>query len=314
MHRIVYMNFHGPVHIGKAGFGLEISELILHSDTLYSALYLSWLKLYDEALPEIHLSSAFPFVGEARFYPRPHLPLPGVGVETIVAFGKALKGLRYVAEPYFRRWIEGRPFTVDDLQEMLDAEQRLKAAVDIRVRPQVQMDRLGSDSNLYFVGETFFQPHKSGLYFFVDVPDEWGERFQGAVEFLGDEGIGGRRSLGYGAFTPQFQPPPSFDLTHQADRYVLLSLYHPKPDEQAAQNLAAYHLVERTGWTEGRHDRPGLRHKRVYMVGEGSVLYRPVEGDRINVAPDGHPHPVYRFGKAYVLGSYAGGVANDAFS
>ncbi|PDO09537.1 MAG: type III-A CRISPR-associated RAMP protein Csm4 [Candidatus Reconcilbacillus cellulovorans] len=324
MRLTVEMRFRGPVRIGTGGFGMEGSGLILHSDTLFSALYIAWLRLYGGPVPKMRVSSAFPRAGGVVYYPRPQLPIPGLTPDDALAFGKSLKALRWVAEPSFFRWIRGAAFRAEDVHAMLKAEEVLDKQAAVRDRPRAAVDRFGAGTNLYWVGETFFADG-DGLTFFAEVPDGEADRFCRAVEWLGDEGIGGRRSSGYGAFEPRFSASWPFEAATAGEAaggsagnaagYVLLSLYGPNADERrrVVALLQAYHLVERTGWTESVGGQPGLRHRRVVMVAEGSVLREPVEGGIVDVAPDGFPHPVYRYGKAFLVGASASdGGAGDA--
>ena len=73
----------GPFHFGQRGVGIEETEPLARSDTIFSALCHNWLMLYGEkeleALlarfldgdPPFLLSSAFPYAGEVYFLPRP---------------------------------------------------------------------------------------------------------------------------------------------------------------------------------------------------------------------------------------------------
>lgn len=320
MRLTVEMRFRGPVRIGTGGFGMEGSGLIFHSDTLFSALYIAWMQLYGGPPPELRISSAFPRVEGVVYYPRPQLAIPGLPSDEELAFGKPLKALRLVDERSFFRWVGETAFRTEDVRAMLEAEKVLDERTAVRDRPRAAVDRFGAGTNLYWVGETFFADG-DGLTFFAEVPDGEADRFSRAVEWLGDEGIGGRRSSGYGTFEPRFSALWPFEAATAAGgggsaaRYVLLSLYGPNADERRriGELLQAYQLVERTGWTESVDGQPGLRHCRVVMVAEGSVLREPVEGGIVDVAPDGFPHPVYRYGKAFLVGASASdGGAGDA--
>jgi hypothetical protein len=84
-----------------------------------------------------------------------------------------------------------------------------------------------------------------------------------------------------------------------ANAYWMLSLYSPGAGDVVDWQRGAYALAERNGRVESPA-ASGERKKAVRMVVEGSVVVAaeaPV-GAAPDVAPDGHPHPVYRCGHA----------------
>lgn len=302
MMQLVKLRFKAPVHIGEAGLGLEESARIVHSDTLYSAVFQTWLRVFGEAPPEFRLSSAFPFAGERYYFPRPLLPAPGYTNELALKYGKQLKRARFIERKHFVRWIKGEPL---DYETLIEETQVLESVMETRVRPHVTLDRRRAASVLYFVGETVFDDRRdAGLFFLVDVqPEDW-PRFQTVLTVLGEEGIGGRRSQGYGVFEPEFSGAFAIEQVSDPNAYLTLSLVYPDNSEEVRDNLVAYHLVERTGWLESMKGNLGRRHQRVLMFGEGSLFRRPVRGKLVNVAPPGFAaHPVvYRNGRAFIVG------------
>src|SRR5262245_6637674 len=94
---IIYqLVFRTPFHIGGRGVGLETTGVHVPADTLFSALCIAWRELYGAdsllqnllepfraagqgALPFL-LSSAFPFGGPVRLFPRPRGPFRALTV------------------------------------------------------------------------------------------------------------------------------------------------------------------------------------------------------------------------------------------
>ena len=309
---VVKLAFTAPVHIGEAGLGLEESGLIIHSDTLFSALFSVWLRLYHQPLPEkLRLSSAYPFYRDELFYPRPFLKLYGPPQEFFYDHAKTLNKLRFVSHDYFMKWIRGEPFSEREVEDMVSRSQCIESNINIVTRPQVVLDRLSNSSGLYFVGETWFG-EGAGLYFFVDLPKHEWPRLKTVIELLGDEGIGGRRSLGYGTFQPKFIDNFTLSDASAPDAYITLSLYYPSTGELLPEDVVSYQLVERTGWIEGKDGNEQMRHQRVRMFTEGSVFRRCVQGTIVNVAPPGFTkHPVYRNGFAFTVGTRMGRDDNE---
>jgi CRISPR/Cas system CSM-associated protein Csm4 (group 5 of RAMP superfamily) len=80
-----------------------------------------------------------------------------------------------------------------------------------------------------------------------------------------------------------------------AKPYWLLSLFTPGPADAVEWARGDYTILDRGG----RVDGTGELKKQLPMVSEGSVLYAAeLRGAAPDVAPDGHPHPVFRVGFA----------------
>jgi CRISPR-associated protein Csm4 len=114
-----------PFHFGERGVGIEESSVLLHSDTLFSALCLSLRELGEdpEALlkrfprtapqasepPPFRLSSAFPYAGEVCFFPRPMLKPQGLEEIADPTVGKTLKKIQFVSQVLFEALVAGSP-------------------------------------------------------------------------------------------------------------------------------------------------------------------------------------------------------------
>jgi CRISPR-associated protein Csm4 len=123
-----------PFHIGERGVGIEETSVILHSDTLFSALCLTLreldedldaflarfprvrveqdvppLSLPGECPPPLRLSSAFPYAGDTYFFPRPLLRPPGLDEIGDPKLGKTLKKIRFVSQPIFEALLAEQP-------------------------------------------------------------------------------------------------------------------------------------------------------------------------------------------------------------
>jgi CRISPR-associated protein Csm4 len=188
--------------------------------------------------------------------------------------------------------------------------------------PRVTVDRIGSASTIYHAGRLTFADG-CGLWFGAswrtpgaavgaDGPT-YRQAFERALAVLQDEGLGGERASGYGAFKYVCAESP-VRLPDPAPGWPawLLSRYHPRQDELPAAldtDGAAYSLVPVGGWLRSP-DGAAQRRKQVYMLAEGSLIcpggypagdvvdVRPTHG---NAAGD-LPHPVYRYGLALAAG------------
>lgn len=189
--------------------------------------------------------------------------------------------------------------------------------------PRVTVDRIGSASNIFHAGRTRFADG-CGLWFGVgwrqpaqsigaDGEFTYQTGLNKALAVLGDEGIGGERTAGYGVLTAT--PGAPFDLPNPVPGEVawLLSRYLPTPTELTSalgHPQAAYQISRVGGWVRSL-DSADQRRKQVMLVNEGSLIGWPAAdtvGSIADLRPDYNealgelPHSVYRSGLALALG------------
>lgn len=184
--------------------------------------------------------------------------------------------------------------------------------------PRVTIDRVTSASTIFHAGRVSFAPG-CGLWFAVRwlrpyqrvgaQGPTWREALMAGLNVLADDGIGGERSVGYGAFRAQDGPSLALPIPQAGERACLLSRYHPRADELPAVlagDDAAYAIVSIGGWLRAP-GVPAQRRRRINMLAEGSLVRLPgaVAGDLTDVRPDYEaaegrpPHSVYRYGIAF---------------
>ena len=334
-----------PFHFGVRGVGVEATALMARSDSLFSALCITLRELYGKAEltrflgqfptrdnpardPPLLLSAGLPYAGEVRFLPRPLLPVPGL--ESAPTEQKYQKKIAFVSETIFRAWVGGgdvlqyyeRRNLLHGGQVWVTADERaaLSGFDDFldedtgRVRmwvvgdvPRVTVDRVSSSSSVYQAGQVRFAPG-AGLYLLVGWrDDEWRDRFRELLQVLGDAGIGGERSSGYGLFTPLKPQPVTLPDADGTARWVTLSSCWPLPGQEGIlEPGAAYRLENRRGWMDSPDGR-NLRRKSVHMLEPGSVLCtlpeQTVYGGLADVTPKVFKaHTVWRYGLALPVG------------
>lgn len=172
--------------------------------------------------------------------------------------------------------------------------------------PRVTVDRVTSRSAVYQAGRVRYRrvelkngELRAGLWVLVDWLDEerppfiapnFGGEIKGAswltklFMVLGDSGIGGERSAGYGQF--DLEGPTDFagfGILGVGERWLTLATYHPRPDEVGEGGVlgkgCSYTLLIRRGWVASPEGM-SLRRPLVRVLGEGSVLHHPVDGAR----------------------------------
>jgi len=287
-----------PLHIGELGLGMEEAGMIIHSDTLYSVIHQTWLKVYsgDGPLP-IKISSAYPFIDNIYYLSKPGLEPPGFDDSDLrETYAKPVKSTAFLSHRIFKKWISRE--TVD-YEEMEKETKFLEDNIKNTVRPRVKLDRINGQSVLYHIGEVSFAKGHAGLYFFVQCSENLYEKLQQIMRILSDDGIGGEKSSGYGQFEAQFIKDFIVPEVDDGKQFVSISLYYPASKEEFKGAMKSYQVCRRGGWTTGQDTN--YAHKRVIMFSEGSVFNKEVAGSVVNVAPSGIKHPVYRYGKTFLI-------------
>ncbi len=292
-----------------------------------------WVAPFLNGQPPFRHSSLVPRIGDLPLLPRPLLPLRLP--DTAEVAGKKLKKLRYLSPALFVAVCKGEtlpdsPLILQQGKIWLSEEEarrlpppwkptasesteswraRLSASLlwQIDATPRVTLDRLSHASAYYEVGRIIFSPGV-GLSVGVMFHDPQAQPvFERLLTLLGESGLGGKRTNGYGAFTWQRGAPLNLDLPQPHQRAVLLSRYIPTPDELALvrNERSTYQLVNVGGWFLAA-DGTTYRRQSIMMVAEGAVLscadHLP-HGQIIDVRPDMNlPHPIYRSGLALAVG------------
>lgn len=205
----------GALHSGMHGDDPAGSADHIPSDTLFAALTTALrlgggdVQAWSEAFcndPPWLLTSAFPRVGEVRFFP---LPAHGVGLfgpESRQQRGKTLKRLAYFSEALWLRWLNGQILDTalfpddeyteptagvalqggafwlsgDEVRRLPDSFQALakerryalrrRHVREIEQVPHVRVGRTNSAATLFHLGRTTFAPD-CGLWFGVQWRD-----------------------------------------------------------------------------------------------------------------------------------------------
>lgn len=277
--------------------------------------------------PPFRLSSTFIYRRDRERYiyylPKP-LEFPRGYPEDDLKFTKTYKKLNYLPLEIWRRWYQGDGFTVEGDARDLIAETEKKAdsteplhkagafdygkAFKIQQTPKVAIDRTTRATNFYHTGFVQFEwekPKQSGLYFllnFLEQDRELEDKLHAALNFLGEEGLGGERSSGAGRFEVEWlELPKDWDdvvnFKHPT-HYSLMSLFWELPlPEGLLDETASYAIQERGGWIASPSSGRQLRRKMVRMFAEGSVFRTVSFGKLANVTPDKFKqHKIYRSG------------------
>ncbi|MCU0498995.1 MAG: type III-A CRISPR-associated RAMP protein Csm4 [Anaerolineae bacterium] len=353
-HKAYKFTFKTGLHPGREGLALESSGETFPSDSLFSAIISELAVLDPKLVPEIlaafnqseppfRLSSLYPILGDLPLFPMPRLQLQYTAREGQHSV-KLFKKLAYVSPIILRRilthqniddWLpnEANPessrgrflqggavwIDADEVVQLpprfqnLSVNQMKEAKFwSIGTVSRVTIDRITNESNIYQVGRTFFAS-ECGLWLLADI-HQYEDALVEVLYHLGDTGIGGERSAGYGSFELYSIPVPEIPLASHGPQAMTLSRYNPTLEELNQGVLgenAAYELVDIGGWFSAI-GAAGQRRKRIRFIEAGSILdlrqTPTVTGRLVDVRPPndlpGSPrHPIIRSGIALLIGA-----------
>lgn len=316
------LKFPNGIHVG-ANSSLELTSTTVSSDVFYSAFYAEYIRIFGEKDRELFqltendefkISDLLPFKEmktETVFY----VPKPFVNdikrkqsndENEQVVDRKKVKKLSYIPanrlNEYFEFLKTGKNFPeIDD--DFGEKELHTKNKVS----------RIGEDTELYNV-EIFRFNKDSGLYFIVQLPEKWQEKFENVLESLSLTGIGGKKSAGYGQFirelkTENYKEDAIFLHTNlkkisTSSKYLLLSSYLPQKDEieKIKNKENGYQLIKRSGFVNSpKYSENPQKRKQVYMISSGAVLNFKPAGRLADLKLHGN-HSIYRMGKPIAIG------------
>lgn len=335
----------GQFHFGKIALDVDTSlnetDIIPHSDTLFSAIVATAFKLYGNAGAEefiqwfeadiLQISSASYCleIGKSYFY---FLPKPVC--YDLVSEGKQLRKVEFIDTEVWKaglepaEWEQECHFIQDKFvmhQSLLQKEIAQNISLFEKTSlPKVAVHKQGQEDSLYFqtniqiarnhnIKDFDIMP-KSHFYFLVRHTDDKAyAKLKTVLQVIGDEGIGGERSVGCGQLEGvEFILPEKLkDINRiaqtNAEYQVSLSLINPTTEEFS--RLKAYKLVTRGGRripfpkssNEAEYNRKS-KLKRVRMIGEGALIAGIVRGQVVDVSPeDNIQQPFKRSGLAFTL-------------
>jgi len=308
----------GPWRFGPDDGARDRAEVVGHSDLVYAALCQAmarvgdlpaWLAATAEApASAVRFTSLFPFQGRVLFAPPPAnlWPPPSQRLR--------FKGARFAPLSLLQELAAERPVREERWEVDAESSCVIPSGGDspfrMVTRTAAGVDRLTGASQAHRTAGVEFGPG-SGLWCWVEfdsaeAQERWLPELKTAFRWLGDTGLGGERTRGWGrSESVEFSESDTAtlllgtDAPAESGAFWLLSLYSPAAADTVDWSRGEYALVTR----QGRIDGAGSLKRSARVVSEGSVLVAgslPV-GAAVDVAPAGHPHPVYRAGFAVAV-------------
>lgn len=310
MRYVVRLTFSSPISIGAGdvaqgdGFNGKV-----HSDTLFSAIANEWARTCEDEVPlcgiverlngpspPFRISSALPFFGSDYYLPTPLGNSP--------VYREKLRDFPFLDLFDFMELAAGK----EEFLHRKKIDNPLERVIFPFVAPRVTIDRVTAATNIYQTSGYRLNP-SGGLYFILEINDEAiREMVFLCIRLLGESGLGGERSVGYGRFTVEFveadQLPGWQNLLNKSDEgtgcWYGLSLCCPKNHNEAELALS-YNLLVRKGWIFSHTSMKQMKRRECRMFGEGSLFRGHLKGVVADVTPKDfvEAHRVYRYGVGF---------------
>lgn len=316
---LIKLTFNTAVHFGSSNSALSLSssEQTFCADTLFSALCHTALAVCGpegaeqlcEAVRQdrLRLSDAMPWRGDTLYLPKPLLPMP-FDERMNTADRKAVKKAAWLPVKSFDEYLAC-------LRKGYFAQEQSPEQISFGVNCELTKAAVtdGSDAVPYQVGLFRFAPG-CGLYFLCACASPEGmERLFPLLRALGQSGIGGKVTSGYGRFEIEDEIyillDEPFDeqtgwlhraLTAEKGPWLLLTSSLPADDElDTALEGASFQLMRRGGFVAGQG--ASAKKKTQHFLRAGSVLNTRFEGALYDVAAE-PAHPALRYAKPLFLG------------
>lgn len=298
------IEFQGLVHLGK--HSLDDTACSFRADTLFSALCIEAVRRSSETLAtlvsfvreeKLRFTDAFPYMGDRYYLPKPYFHIENKLKPGDSSIKKAYKNMLYIPVDQYDIFLQG----------MLSAEQTgllenlghksMKTSVSIR----------GLDEPMPYRVSTYRFNEGNGLYLILAYEDQSVRDFtEDLLSGVALEGIGGKRSSGFGRFeffNAALPKELGSRFSNKYPHYVTLSSALPADEEmENALDGASYQVVRRSGFVASDHYAPQqMRKKDLYVFSAGSCFKNRFQGVIADVSAYGN-HPVYRYAKPFFMG------------
>ena len=317
-------------HFGKykpdVNTGLENSDEIFHSDSLFSALVVTYDSLFDNTDEFVNLfrkglikiSSLFYYL-EFSDYRIFFLPKPVTLNLTASGDHKKAKKIRYLSKKLYEtlenpdQLLSDKVLILQDTFALLKDELPVKNAEDVHlfhsiVDQKVFVNKEEQGDDLYQLNVIEIADNsmidndiKTGFYFLFKMYDRISSAmksaFETVLEVLTTNGLGAEKST-IGLIRNWEKENFDFKITDPSDtQYLSLSVFYPSETE--TEHILAAKDILRGGRVIGGTNK---RLKVVRMLTEGSLFDKKITGNIIGIEPDNwNGIPYLRFGKAFLI-------------
>jgi len=256
---------------------------------LFGAIYTALMEISSETAEifknkvkegKIKISSAFPFVKNLLYFPKP-LKMELINPENrkVLEKMKKFKKMKYISEKYLENILKIDYYDEDIIESLSEDNKIKKETITV---PRNALNRITMKSDIFY--EYYVYIVNGGVWFAVDsTTEDLTKIIYPALRFLKDRGLGPNYSVGFGQFWFEKDSEKSETILKIIEKiedntFLLLSKAIPRTDD-LKDIQGFWNIKEMKGITrEGYHIYP------VYMFTEGSVVNKKMEGsvyDRI---------------------------------
>jgi len=258
---------------------------VIHSDTLYSAIFSLWATLFNDDIDEMAadnlfgVSSLYPFYvvsGKVIHF----MPIP-LGCAPESSPGSPLANLRLISSELLIPFCRGQRLPLESYSIFHNGaaccqEEVTRDALffECGLQTRTTVDRAASVHTVDSGKTELSFSQRSGLFFLAWFHDgDVKKKFESVLALLADEGLGRARSLGRGTF--EITQGKQFELPRGGgENHLCLSLFSPETGESAPcidYAKSSYGLLSRRGVAP---TSAGIMPtKSVAMITEGSLLH-----------------------------------------
>ena len=228
----------------------------------------------------------------------------------------------YVDWEFFGRMITSTTVGIEYYKGLDRASKLLGLVWRKSLSARSSLDRVTAQSNMFFSQRVRFGSRefndmagsfrvRGGLFLLLRADEPTAARLRSCFDLLGEQGVGGERRPGHhGRFTSSGwdEGRTLFYEPEQPNAFVVLSLYHPSPEERTRISgdgeLIGYQLMKRGGWIDSPFIAKQQRKKSCFMFEEGSIFRSQPRGEIVDVTPEVSSlnHSIYRSGIAFAVG------------
>ncbi|MCX7654159.1 MAG: type III-A CRISPR-associated RAMP protein Csm4 [Fervidobacterium sp.] len=293
----VKLNFTSPFYVGTRNKQLTAPDRIIHSDTLFSAIVNTYSLIYGLRETEEFVnriiqegvflcSSAFPVIGDTYFVPKP------ISYKLGFDDPKNEKKVQFVD---IEMLISKNSLTKEQVEEK---NRILSKSIKIVEKPRVSIDRITNSANIYYSADVELEKNVA-YWFFLEVNEEYEKKLKTVVNVLGDEGIGGEKTYGYGQFMAEFFED---NQDYFGNFFLLLSVFKPSTDEVKCLEPNGYRIARRGGYAYSPYQDSSteIRYQMYNVFTEGSVFKSLVKGEIVQSVFN-KVHKMYKNYRAYLI-------------
>lgn len=255
--KLVLLDFKGGFRVGR-GDESDSTLSTIHSDTIYGAIVYWAFKLFgDDAEPfakNLKCSSLI-FQHNGDYV----VPKPLIYDSQKLKNPKGVKSASYV---YLSK------LTLVDPEKSVLTEQ----PTAVTSLPRNALDRNTNNSMFYFIEATYIKPGFTPCIV-LEFEDKYEKMLISSLKALGDSGIGGDNTYGFGIFDFKITDLPK-QFNQQGKYYTTLSLCIPEEKEIEKLNTGYYKIIRKRGF---KKDMAKAKVDLNYLA-EGSTFTFPIQG------------------------------------